>query len=153
MNFSKAVFVIFLIFSFNRLTAQKPLGYLILNKEEKLGLASIDHSIKILDDLVVKCASEIRAKNRNPRETLKIIGEIIFEFGFTFADNHSTYSQALDSKKFDCDQFSITYLTICRNLKLPVYPVLIPQHMVISWEDQRLSFFWETTINVEKTSI
>ncbi|MEJ0030599.1 MAG: hypothetical protein WDO15_09615 [Bacteroidota bacterium] len=114
--------------------------------------ASTENAHKILDEIVDKCEADIKSRNLPPREALKIIGSNISRAQFTFENNHSTYAEALFSKKFDCDQFAITYLTVCRRLKLPVYAVLMPQHMAIVWDDRDNVVLWETTINAEKDS-
>lgn len=81
-----------------------------------------------------------------PISQLKAIHKAVME-SFENVENPSILmSEGLSNRKLDCDLSCGIYLSIARELGLPVYGVLLPSHAVLVWEKPNPLFYFNAMI-------
>jgi tetratricopeptide (TPR) repeat protein len=129
---------------------QECIGKKLLLEEKKNNLFLGNTSEKNLDSIIKKSKQFIIINSiKQPSSILQKIGDIIAESGYKYSENNYSYGKALTEKEFECDQYCITYLSIARELNLPIYAILMPEHMILVWEDSKSCIYWEATKNIE----
>jgi tetratricopeptide (TPR) repeat protein len=89
-------------------------------------------------------------------ELLKKIAEIHHDAGIkTRLHLHGDlFVTGLKDKMFDCGNYILTYLSIAEMLKLPIYAVDAPGHILLHFFDSdSCNFFWETLYECEMDSL
>jgi len=136
-----------------RIEHSKDIIYSCLEMEKAAGFEVKKESYSVLDTIVFLAIDRIKVDTNAPGYPiyiLKQIHQIIEEIGivgdYSQDDPYKNLlSYSLQSKKFDCDKYSFTFLAIAQKLHLPIYAVLLPSHMAIEWAEPKHTFYWETT--------
>ena len=111
---------------------------------------------KNLDELIIEARNRIKIKNHYTKKDaisfLENIDEIIKEKGFTYKVN-TLLTEGLQTKKIDCDNYSMIYLSIAEALGLPeksLVAVKAPSHVFVRFNlDDGKYINWETTTGFE----
>ncbi len=105
-----------------------------------------DLNDKVITDYIQKLTQEVWIElndNLTALEVVKVVNKVVFEIhGFTGntksinSPQNSYINNVLESKKGNPISLSIIYLSICRNLKIPVYGVNVPAHFILAYSEQ-----------------
>lgn len=130
------------------------IGYEALNFERQNGIKVDDKAFILLDSIVAYCKKNIKVRNNysneEASELLREIGSSIEKFKITY-DTLNLFSLSLTERKMDCKFYTLTYLTIAKNLNLPLNSMIAPKHSFIYWKDQDNEIYWETTRNDQRS--
>ena len=155
---SKIIFILFnvilFIYSFSLAIAQTnkrtEIGYKILDIEKEEGFPVNEEEYLLLDSILIKAEKEIKTKKHYTKEEaieiLLQIGNIFKDFGidYDYEKNQKLLNIGLKNKKFVCDMYIITYISISEAINLPIYPTPLPEHVLVLWKDKSNSIYWET---------
>ena len=140
----------------NKVTAEefKPkydtITHKLIESEKELPLFDEDTSVYGTLDAFIDIAKErIPVKKEYSRddvlEILSTIDGILQELKIPYQFTIYLHD-GLEQRIGDCDIFSYLYLAVGDALDLPIYAVLIPEHMFVRWElDNGSHINWETT--------
>ncbi|MBI2139818.1 hypothetical protein HYU14_02755 [Candidatus Woesearchaeota archaeon] len=143
-----------LVFKIVLAEAQKTLAYEILDIEKAYGVTEEDY--KIIEEIFVEAGKKIQPFIREAygREDIIQIFQAIDEalkidLGFQTADS-LLFNTGLKAKKFDCDMYSIIYISIGQMWNLPIkgvssiYSKKSIAHMFVRWYSGSEYLNWET---------
>lgn len=90
---------------------------------------------------------------------LEAIGDTLSAHGYQYDQGiaagtmfHKTiFSERLMSRRIKCDETAILYVTLGEMLGLPLYAMLLNEHMAVLWDDGKTRVLWETTSNFQAT--
>ncbi len=82
-----------------------------------------------------------------PKDILREISGILEGYGFSY-EVSVRFSEALQTKKIDCKEYSVLYYSIAEELGLPLNIVSVSDHLFVRWDDGKNLFNWETTDNI-----
>lgn len=144
-------FTIFL--TFNSYSQDYFPGFELLRLEKEENIDYDTNSYLILKSIVETVSKKIQSQQTYSQQQainiLKTIGNVLateFKISY-FSDNIPSYSKAISLKKFDCYEYTFTYLTIAIHLNIPLYAIISPEHISILWQDASNTIYWETTSN------
>jgi len=126
-----------------------PIGYVALDIEATQGCLVEPVLYEFLDAIVIAAKKQIQYKpSYTKSEALTILATIhtiIEQYKQSSVSYNSSFSISLRYKAFDANIRSLLYVTIAESLKLPIYGILIPNHMIVSWNTPKHKIYWETT--------
>lgn len=126
-----------------------PIGYVALDIEATEGFVVEPVLYELLDAIVLEARKQIQYKSTYTKsEALSILATIhaiVEQYKQSSVSDNSSFSISLRYKTFDADIRSLLYLTIAESLKLPIYGILMPKHMIVSWKMPKQKIYWETT--------
>ncbi len=128
----------------------------ILEIEQEASSRGLIHSFDI--NCLLGVFYQIRDKTKEylegkecPIAKVKAIHKVIVEL-FEYAGNPSILMcEGLAGRKLDCDLSCGIYLSIARELKLPLFGVLLPSHTVLAWGMPKPLFYFNAMLgNITK---
>lgn len=118
----------------------------------------IERYLSTIDKMAAEIEPEVR-KAHTPEVKIKVINDYLFKkkkfepvqiqpYGYLNRDEFSPkalfLNDVLDSKKGSCFGLSGLYLSLAERLGLPIYPVLIPTHVFVRYDDGDVKINIET---------
>lgn len=131
------------------------LAYNALNLEMWAGFPIQTNEIQLIDSFVIHSTNYIeinsqKAATYSPTEAIQLltkIGKYIKQLRKRQVSYHGALYVCLRYGLFDCDINSFLYLTLAHELNLPLKAVILPNHMLVLWQDSDYEIWWETTEN------
>ncbi len=123
----------------------------MLDIEQEHG--KISNSYVVLDSFI-NVAKDVLSTERGLTDqderlatlTLETIGKLLEVFGFTYKKT-ALLTEALDSRKIDCDGYSFVYLAVGEVMGFPIRMVRAPSHTFVRWHFSDTQYInWETTV-------
>jgi len=130
------------------------LGFNILQMEKNAGfsvaLSAIERLRKIRCDASISLPRiNTRAARVSKKQILASTGTLLRANSLLVSEYHSKLSTCLQYQIVDCDILSLLYLDISEQEHWPLALVLLPQHTIIRWADEKDTIYWETITNKE----
>lgn len=131
------------------------IGIVALDMEQKSGLTVKTGEYSFIDDFLHSLQSLIGLQSDySPQEALNILQTIdiaIRQRRTQQVTYESAFSTCLRYGLFDCDINSLLYLSVAEHLQLPIYGLMLPNHMLVLWRDGTNQIYWETTEGQERS--
>ncbi len=99
--------------------------------------------LQFLPSLRDKIKKQVEGKEY-PITKLEVMHQIMGKFFKISQEPSLLMCEGLKSKKLDCDLFCGIYLTIARELKLPLYGSFLPSHAFLIWTGVRPFLYFDT---------
>lgn len=130
------------------------LAFDILQMEKNAGFplspSAIERLRKIRCDAGISLPAINTCTDRDEKkQLLASTGLLLRAHSLLISEYHSKLSTCLQYQIFDCDILSLLYLDISQQEQWPLALVLLPQHVIIRWADDKDTIFWETISNKE----
>ena len=131
------------------------IGFSALDMESMAGLPVESRDYFYLESIVNTALENIPVQSVYTREEalaiLKNIQATVVSARTLQIDYGGAFYACLRYKMFDCDINTFIFLTIARQLDLPVYATLMPIHIAVVWKDEQNEIYWETTQGRERS--
>lgn len=123
-----------------------PLNLIFEQEKKLLPEENIGNSREIINGIINKCKART-ATMTDPQKKIETLFNIVKEdLNIKYKYTHFL-SEGLHNnpKTIDCDTMAFLYLTVGHELKWPVNMVVTAQHVILRWQDNQQTFYFDPT--------
>lgn len=128
-------------------------AYVTLDLEEVAYLTVGEKEYALLDSILTEASQKITLQDvytpSQAKTILKTIYQILQKHQIRSSSYHGAFSMCLRFGIFDCDINTLLYLTIAEQFDLPIKAILMPSHIMVVWQNEKRSIYWETLTGKE----
>jgi regulator of sirC expression with transglutaminase-like and TPR domain len=133
----------------NEVDTTRAIAYVILDIEAFANMPVSELEYAKVRQLITQIKPKIAPKKKYTKieaiAILDLIDRSVAQMRIKQLSYGSTLYNSLRFQLFDCDINSFLFLTVAHELNLPIYAVMMPNHVAILWQNNNYEILWETT--------
>lgn len=128
------------------ISPDNPLNLIFEQEKKLLPEETIGNSREIINGIINKCKARTAAMT-DPRKKIETLFNIVKEdlnikYKYTYFLAEGLHN---NPKTIDCDTMAFLYLAVGHELKWPVNMVVTAQHVILRWQDDQQTFYFDPT--------